>query len=159
MKQKINELFANDSQMQSKLLSLLIQDMSDKSDDNNDYCSDSQNESDYESSPLPTINVITNKSQKEFLLDLIGQILDGSLKREYLKKLKTLILEEEDKTRKFTLNASSSSLTNIYKQFPIPNPFQQITTKELQQEINQLKIEIKYLKNEVLTLKTNDFKN
>ena len=55
--------------MQSKLLSLLIQDTSNNSDEN-DYYSDSQNESDYESSPRPTINVITNKSQKEFLLDL-----------------------------------------------------------------------------------------
>jgi len=51
MKQKINELFADDSQMQSKLLSLLIQDTSDNSDEN-DYYSDSQNESDYESSPF-----------------------------------------------------------------------------------------------------------
>jgi len=67
-----------------------------------------------------------------------------------------LILEKEDKTPKFTLNVPFSSLTNIYKQFPIPNPFQQITTKELQQEINQLKMEIKYLKNEVINLKTND---
>jgi len=66
MKQKINELFADDSQMQSKLLSLLIQDTSDKADDNNDYYSDSQGESDYEPSPLPTINVITNENQKEF---------------------------------------------------------------------------------------------
>jgi len=132
MKQKINELFADNTQMQSKLLSLLIQENSNKLDDNNDYYSDLQEESDYESSPLPTINVITNKNQKEFLLDLIGQIPDGNLKREYLEKLKTLILEEEDKTPKFTLNAPSSSLTNICKQFPIPNPFQQITTKELQ---------------------------
>ena len=46
MKQKINELCADDSQMQSKLLSLLIQDTSDKSDDNNDYYTDSQDESD-----------------------------------------------------------------------------------------------------------------
>ena len=51
MKQKINELFADDSQMQSKLLSLLIQDTSDNSGEN-DYYSDSQNESDYESSPF-----------------------------------------------------------------------------------------------------------
>jgi len=156
MKQKINELFADDSQVQSKLLSLLIQDASDKSDDNNDYYLDSQDESEYESSPLPTINMITNKNQKEFLLDLIGQIPDGNLKKEYLEKLKILILEEEDKTPKFTLNAPSSSLTNIYKQFPIPNPFQQITTKKLQQEINQIKGEIKYLKNEVINLKTNN---
>ena len=86
MKQKINELFADDSQIQSKLLSLLIQDISDQSDDNNDdYYSDSQNKSEYESSPLPTVNVITNKSQKEFLLDLIRQISDGNLKREYLE--------------------------------------------------------------------------
>jgi len=31
-------------------------------------------DSEYESSPIPTLNVITNKSQKEFLLDIIGQI-------------------------------------------------------------------------------------
>ena len=68
MKQKINELFADDTQMQSKLLSLLIQEHSDKSEEDNDYYSDS-NESNYESSPIPTINVIKNKSQKEFLLD------------------------------------------------------------------------------------------
>ena len=73
-----------------------------------------------------------------------------------MEKLKAIILEEEDKMPKFTLNASSSSLTSIYKQFPIPNPFQQITTKDLQHEINQLKTEIKYLKTKVLNLKTND---
>ena len=73
-----------------------------------------------------------------------------------MEKLKTLILEEEEKTPKFTLNASSSSLTNIYKQFPIPNPFQQITIKDLQQEINQLKTEVRHLKTEVLNLKTTD---
>jgi len=115
MKQKINELFAEDYQMKSKLLSLLIQDHSEQSAEDNDYYSDSQNESEYESSSIPVINVITNKSQKEFLLDLIGQIPDGNLKNEYLEKLKALVLEEEDKTPKFTLNTSSSSLTNIYK--------------------------------------------
>ena len=57
MKQKINKLFADDSQRQSNLLSLLIQDISDQSDGNNDdYYSDSQNESEYESSPLPTVS-------------------------------------------------------------------------------------------------------
>ena len=65
-------------------------------------------------------------------------------------------MEEEDKTPKFSLDGSSSSLTTIYKQFPIPNPFQQITTKDLQQEIKQIKNEVKYLKNEVLNLKTKD---
>ena len=65
-------------------------------------------------------------------------------------------MKKTTKHQKFTLNASSSSLTNIYKQFPIANPYQQITTKELQQEINQLKTKIKYLKTEVFNLKTTD---
>jgi len=52
------------------------------------------------------------------------------MKREYLEQLKTLILEEEDKRPMFSLNSPTSSLTNIYKHFPIPNPFQQITTKK-----------------------------
>ena len=78
------------------------------------------------------------------------------MKKEYLEKLKQIILEEDDKTPKFSLDGSSSSLTTIYKQFPIPNPFQQITTKDLQREINQIKNEVKYLKDEVLNLKTND---
>ena len=65
-------------------------------------------------------------------------------------------MEEEDKTPKFSLDASTFSLTTICKQIPIPNPFQQITTKDLQHEINQLKSEIKILKNEVLNLKTKD---
>jgi len=154
--QKINEIFAEDAQMKAKLPSILIQDATDKSEAENDYYSEST-DSEYESSPLPVINVITTtKSQKEFLLDLIGQIPDGNLKKEYLEKVKQLILEGEDKTPKFSLNASTSSLTNIYRQFPIPNPFQQITTKDLQHEINQLKNKVKYLKNEVINLKIND---
>jgi len=64
MKQKLNELFAEDSQMKSKLLSLLIHDHSEQSAEDNDYYFDSQNESEYESSPIPVINVIKNKSQK-----------------------------------------------------------------------------------------------
>jgi len=40
MKQKINELFADDSQMQSKLLSLSIQEHSDNSKEDNNYYSD-----------------------------------------------------------------------------------------------------------------------
>ena len=59
------KLFAEDSQMKSKLLSLLIQEHIDKSEEDNDYYSD-YTESEYDSSPLPVINVITNKSQKKF---------------------------------------------------------------------------------------------
>ena len=113
--QKVNEIFAEDSQMKTKLLSILLLDATDNSEVENDYYSDSI-DSEYASSPLPVINVITTtKSQKEFLLDLIGQIPDGDLKKEYLEKLKQIILAEEDKTPKFSLNSSTSSLTNIYK--------------------------------------------
>jgi len=45
------------------------------------------------------------------------------MKKEYLERLKTLILEEEDKQPIFSLDGPTSSLTSIYKQFPIPNPF------------------------------------
>ena len=77
--QKINELFAEDAQMKAKLLFVLLQEHTDE--DDNDYYSEST-ESEYESSPLPIINVITTtKSQKEFLLHLIGQIPDGELKK------------------------------------------------------------------------------
>ena len=87
--------------MKAKLLSILIQDATDKWEAENDYYSKST-DSEYESSPLPVVNVITTtKSQKEFLLDLIGQIPEGDLKKEYLDKLKELILGEEDKTPKF----------------------------------------------------------
>jgi len=92
MEQKINEIFSEDSIMKAKLLSILIQDTTDKSVEENDYYSESTN-SEYESSLLPVVIVITTtKSQKEFLLDLIGQIPDGNLKKEYLEKLKQIII-------------------------------------------------------------------
>jgi len=64
--QKINELFSKEPALQQKLHALLIRNQSD--DEHDDYYSESQSESEYESSPIPTINVITNKSQKEFYL-------------------------------------------------------------------------------------------
>jgi len=53
-----------------------------------------------------SLNVITNKSQKELLLDLIGQILNIDIKKEYLEKLKEIILEEEDKSFRLYLETS-----------------------------------------------------
>ena len=53
--------------MKAKLLSVLIQTTTDNSKAGNDYYSEST-DSEYESSPLPVVNVITTtKSQKEFL--------------------------------------------------------------------------------------------
>jgi len=79
--------------------------------------------------------VFTSKSQKKFLLDLIGQIPDGNMKKEYLEKLKTRILEEEDKRPTFSLD-SLTSLSQIYT-----NTFLfQIPTSKLPQKIYKLKL-------------------
>ena len=100
--------------MKAKLLSILIQNTSDNSDVENNYYSEST-DSDYESSPLPVVNVITTaKSHKDFLVDVIGQMPDGNQKQEYLEKLKQLI--EDEKTPNFALKESSSAVTTRYKQ-------------------------------------------
>jgi len=56
--------------------------------------------------------VLTTKSQEEFLLDL-GQIPDGNLKREYLKKLKSIILKEENKMKHPVFQTLSGELRTI----------------------------------------------
>jgi len=63
--QKINELFSGEPELQKKLHSLLIQN---KSDEEDYYYSESSEDSEYESSPIPTLNVLTNKSQKNSFL-------------------------------------------------------------------------------------------
>ena len=156
--QKINELFSEDPELKQKLLSLLIRDIPHSDYEEEDYYEESEDDSEYESSPLKTINVITSKSQKEFLIELIGQIQDADTKREYLQRLKELILEEDKPSRlDFDLNAaSSSSFQQIFNDYPIPNPYQQVTTKQLQQELNELKAHVKILKNDIIILKTKD---
>ena len=55
--------------------------------DNEDYYQSTKEEgSDNDSSPIKTLNVITNRNQKEFLLDLIGKISDDETKNEDLEK-------------------------------------------------------------------------
>ena len=126
-------------------------------DKEEEYYLESSEHSEYESSPILSLNAITSKPQKEFLLDLIGQIPDIDTKREYLEKLKGIILEEEEKPLKFELGPStSSSLTQIFDCYPITNPYQQVTTKQLQTEINDLKTQVCFLKTEVSSLKTKD---
>ena len=81
--------------------------------ENNNYYSEST-DSEYESSPLPVVNVLTNtKSHKDFLVDVIGQIPDGNLKKKYLEKLNQLI---EDENTLNSLNESSAVVTRRYKQ-------------------------------------------
>jgi len=128
-----------------------------ESDQDEDYYAESSEDSEYESSPILSSNVVTSKPQKEFLLDLITQIPYIETKREYLEKVKGIILEEEEKPLKFELGPStSSSLTQIFDQYPITNSYQQVTTKQLQTEINDLKTQVCFLKTEVSGLKTKD---
>jgi len=86
-------LSSGELELQKKLLALLTEDASD-TDKEEDYYSESSEDSEYETSPILSLNVITNKSQKEFLLDLIGQISDINTKKYYLEKLKGIVLEE-----------------------------------------------------------------
>ena len=121
------------------------------SDQNEDYYAVSSEDSKYELSPIVSLNAIPSKPPKEFLLDLIGQIPDIETKREYHEKLKGIILEEEEKPLKFELGPStSSSLTQIFYRYPITNPYQQVTTKQLQTEINDLKTQVCFLKQKCL---------
>ena len=58
---------------------------------------------------------------------------------------------------KFDLGAaSSSSITKIFERYPISNPYQQVTAKRLQAEINDLKNQVRFLKTKVTILKTKD---
>jgi len=88
------------------------------------------------------------------LIKLIGQIPDVDIKKDYLQRLKDLILEEE-KAPKFDFG-SSFFFNQIFENYPIPNPFQPVTTKQLQTEINELKGQVRLLKTKVLFLKTKD---
>ena len=45
-------------------------------------------------------------------------------------------------------------LSKFLERYPVPNPFNQITTKDLQAEVNDLKSQVHLLKTEVLALKT-----
>jgi cell shape-determining protein MreC len=87
------------------------------------------------------------EEQEELLLDLISRIENPELKRQYLEKLRKLLTKRE-------VNKSKSleiSLSNTLKRFDKPK--EQITIKDLQLEVNQIKSEIKILKEENQELK------
>jgi len=149
--QKINELFSGDPDIHKKRLVVLTN----ETDNKDGYYSKSSNDSEYETSLMLSLNVLSSKPQKEFLIDLIEQITDPETKREYLEKLKGIILKEEDKSPKFNFQ-TFASLSQIYNRYLISNPYQQVTTKQLQTEVNDLKSQVRILKSEVLELKPND---
>ena len=94
----------------------------------------------YESSPIPTLNIITNKSQKEFVLDLIGQIPDGNMKRAYLERLKTLILEQEDKRPTFSLMVPRLLSQMFINTFLFQTPISKLPQKICKQKLMNSKL-------------------
>ena len=62
--QKINELFAYQPELQKKLIVVLAQNSSDFDTSIDYYQSSEYDDSEYESSSIKAINVITNRNQK-----------------------------------------------------------------------------------------------
>jgi hypothetical protein len=90
-----------------------------------------------------TISVMTKEEeQEELLLDLISKIENPELKRQYLEKLRKLLTKKEVSKSK----SQEISLSNTLKRFDKPK--EQITIKDLQLEVNQIKSEIRILKEE-----------
>ena len=96
-------------------MNLLINEKEQSSED--DYYNDistSESEEDCNCSNNPKyINVITKKEDKEFLLDIVEKIDDPKTKKEYLERLKDLILQE-DKMSKIIEPFSISKLIDKY---------------------------------------------
>ena len=88
------------------------------------------------------------------MIDLIGKISNLETKKDYLENLKGLILEEENNS--FHINLEISTFSKISEGYPIPNPYQQVTAKELKIEVNELKTQVHLIKNEVFNLKTKE---
>ena len=70
--QKVNELFSYQLKLRAKVLSIMATIQSES--DQDVYQESNSSDLDYSSSPIQTINVITNRDQKELLFDLIGKI-------------------------------------------------------------------------------------
>jgi len=85
------------------------------------------------------------------LIDLIGKISDEETKKESLSKLKDFILKEENKFIKFDIE--TPTLTKLSQTYLTPNPFQQLTTKEIQIKVNELKAQVWDLRHEITKLK------
>ena len=150
MKKKINEIFQNQPDIQEKLTKLLISESeiseessSDNSIDEIGNISDTSIESQELSDNLcncKIINVITKDIDKQFLLDIIDKIDDPKIKKEYLTKLKDIIYQENQLS-----SPQPFSLNKIFDKYPTQSLFKQVTTGELQNEVKQLKTQIKEL--------------
>ena len=146
----MNEICAEDEEIKNKLISLLINEKEQSTED--DYYNDessSESGEDYNCNPK-YINVITKREDKEFLLDMIEKIEDPLAKKEYLERLKSLIIQEE----KMPKIIEPFSISKLLDKYPNINNMKKETTKDLQTEINNLKSQVKQLQKEIIELKT-----
>ena len=154
LKEKINEICAEEDEIKNKLITLLINEKEQNTEDDyyNDLSSSEEQEDCNCSKVSKYINVITKKEDKEFLLDIVEKIDDPKTKNEFLERLKYIILQE-DKMPKII---EPFSISKLIDKCPNMNNIRKETTKDLQIEINNLKTQVKQLQNEILELKTKD---
>jgi len=91
------------------------------------------------------INML-NKDQTNTLISIIDKLEDSSLKDEFLSQLNNLIIKSEEVREQI----EPINMKDIYKRFKVPN--QNITIKDLQEEIKNLKQEIQLLKENDISL-------
>jgi len=167
VKKKLNEICAEHPDIQEKLIALFelkdTPNQSENSSSSSDYEDNTINELESDSSEYSSgnessrlcykcINVITtNNSEKEFLLDLIEQIQDTALRKEYLQKLKGILLKEDllEPPHKVNIN-------KIFETREISNILKAVNIQDLKNEVNILKEQIKNLHKNLCSLQTKD---
>ena len=156
VKKVINQLKISEEEKVQLIQALEIRNTdSSQSDKNPDFSvSDSSSSSDVSSPNIKfgctdtccnKISVLNKQEeQEEFLMELISKVDDPDLKSFYLKKLKNLISSHEPGTSQ--TSSQKISLSTTLERFNKPK--KEITLKDLQKEVNQIKSEIKFLKSE-----------
>ncbi|KAK9743362.1 hypothetical protein RND81_03G234300 [Saponaria officinalis] len=94
-KKKINELFKDNPEMCKKISKLFLKSSSSEAECNDEMniiqdSSDNESYDSASSSPILTVNVISDKDDKTFLFDLIDKVDDPDIKRDVLLRLKSL---------------------------------------------------------------------
>jgi len=87
-----------------------------------------------------------NKDHTNTSISIIDKLEDSPLKDEFLSQLNHLIIKSEEVREQI----ESINMKDIYKRFKVPN--QNITIKDLQEEIKNLKQEIQLLKENDISL-------
>ena len=139
-----------DKKLQEIMLSLLIQDDSEES-----LYEIRTSDSSYSSSLDEEVtlcpnncNVITkDQSREELLFDIIEKIEEPEIKTHCLHKLKNLSLKDKitkSRIQPFSLKQVLETYEGHESSLSKP-----VTVKELKQEVNQLKVEVKELKNHI----------